>query len=227
MPPNCQKSSDPAPLSSSSKLGSAEPQLGSNGVIQRNTGKLEKLRTFYLPLAHPPSNILPMTTESNLWSSSPSQFINFNKFLLGLIVSAVIITAACYTTNYVLYGLILPVGWSLWQYLVVRCLRYELTSERIRLRTGVINQQVNEIELYRIKDTTIQLPFLLRLIKLGTLALVTSDRTLPELELKAIRNVRGVRDMLRENVERLRDLKRVREVDFEGGDDDFEDLDTL
>jgi len=168
-----------------------------------------------------------MTTESNLWSSSPSQFTNFNKFLIGLIASAVIITAACYTTNYVLYGLILPVGWTLWQYLVVRYLRYELTSERIRLRTGVFNQQVNEIELYRIKDTTIQLPFLLRIVKLGTLVLVTSDRTLPELELKAIRNIREVRDMLRENVERLRDLKRVREVDFEGGDDDFEDLDGL
>jgi uncharacterized membrane protein YdbT with pleckstrin-like domain len=168
-----------------------------------------------------------MTTERALWSSSPSQFINFSKFLIGLLVSAAIIAAACYTNYYVLYGLILPVGWSLWQYLAVRCLRYELTSERIRLRTGVFNQQVNEIELYRIKDTTTQLPFLLRIIKLGTLVLVTSDRTLPELELKAIRDIRGVRDMLRENVERLRDLKRVREVDFEGGDDDFEDLDTL
>ena len=167
-----------------------------------------------------------MTTETNLWSSSPSQFTNINKFLIGLLVSAVLITAACYTSHYVLYALILPVGWTLWQYLVVRCQKYELTSERIRIRTGVINQQVNEIDLYRIKDTTIQLPFLLRIVKLGTLVLVTSDRTLPELELKAIRNADTVRDLLRENVERLRDLKRVREVDFEGGDDDFEDLDV-
>lgn len=169
-----------------------------------------------------------MTTETSLWSSSPSQFTNFNQFLIGLVVSAAIITAAYYFTSYyVLYALILPLGWILWQYLLVRCLKYELTSERIRLRTGVFNQQVNEIELYRIKDTSIQLPFLLRIVKLGTLALVTSDRSLPELELKAIRNVDEVRDMLRQNVERLRDLKRVREVDFDGADDDFDGLDSL
>ncbi|MEO1856965.1 MAG: PH domain-containing protein [Rubritalea sp.] len=168
-----------------------------------------------------------MSTETNLWSNSPSQFINFHKFLMGVAVSTAVITAACYTSYYVLYALILPVGWTLWQYLVVRCLRYELTSERISLRTGVFNQQVNEVELYRIKDTTIQLPFLLRILKLGTLVLVTSDRTLPELELKAIRRPREVRDILRTNVERLRDLKRVREVDFEGGDDDFENIAPL
>lgn len=168
-----------------------------------------------------------MTTETSLWSSSPSQFTNFNKFLIGLLVSAAIITAACLTNYYVLYALILPLGWILWQYLLVRCLKYELTSERIRLRTGVFNQQVNEIELYRIKDTSIQLPFLLRIVKLGTLALVTSDRSLPELELTAIRNVDEVRDMLRQNVERLRDLKRVREVDFDGADDDLDGLDSL
>lgn len=156
-----------------------------------------------------------MSKETSLWSSSPSQFTNLGKFLLGLVMSAVIISAASFTTCYLLYALVLPAAWSLWQYLVVRCLRYELTSERIRIRTGIFNQKVDEIELYRIKDTTIQLPFLLRVVKLGTLALVTSDRTLPELELKAIGNVNGVRDMLRENVERLRELKRVREVDFE------------
>lgn len=168
-----------------------------------------------------------MSTETSLWNSSPSQIINIKNYSIGGSIIAAIIALAYFTNCYVLYALILPFVWLLWKYLVVRCLRYELTSERIRIRTGVFNQRVDEIELYRIKDTTIQLPFLLRLVKLGTLMMVTSDRTLQEVEFEAIRNIEEVRDLLRANVERLRDLKRVREVDFEGGDDDFEDIDSL
>lgn len=168
-----------------------------------------------------------MTTESSLWKSSPSQITNINNYLIAVAASALIITLACYTHCYVFYALILPAAWVLWKYLTVRLLRYELTSERIRIRTGVINQRVDEIELYRIKDISIQLPFFLRLLKLGTLVMVTSDRTLQEVEFSAIRNIDEVRDTLRANVERLRDIKRVREVDFEGGDDDFEDIDAV
>ena len=38
----------------------------------------------------------------------------------------------------------------------------------------------------------------------------------------AIDDVTGVREHVRTHVERLRDQKRVREVDFEGGDSDFD-----
>lgn len=162
-----------------------------------------------------------MNDENTLWQCSPSQIVNLSHYLVGTLVIILLLIGGSYF-SILYYALVAPILWMCWQYLVVRCWRYEITSQRLRVTTGVINKRIDEIELYRIKDTTISLPFWLRLFKLGTLVLVTSDRTLPELEISAVSKPREVRDILREHVERLRDLKRVREVDFEAGDDELE-----
>ena len=108
---------------------------------------------------------------------------------------------------------------------MVKCRVFELSCQRLRLRTGVLNRRTDEIELYRVKDTIIEEPFWLRLFGLGTLVLETSDRSHPELSIPAIADVTGLRENVRASVERLRDQKRVREVDFEGGDGDGFDTD--
>ncbi|NIP97108.1 MAG: PH domain-containing protein [Akkermansiaceae bacterium] len=111
-----------------------------------------------------------------------------------------------------------------WNYLVVRCQRYEVTTQRLRLVEGVLNQRIDEVELYRVKDTQILRPVLLRVFGLGNLQLETSDRTHPKPVLAAIKNATEVREQLRKHVETLRDQKRVREVDFdETGDSEFGD----
>ena len=122
-----------------------------------------------------------------------------------------------------LVALIIPVLWAGWKYLIVKCRVYELTTQRLRLYEGVINRNIDEIELYRVKDTNIEQPFWFRMFGLGVLNLKTSDRSHPNVALEAISDVTDVRELVREHVERLRDQKRVREVDFEGGEDaDFD-----
>ena len=111
-----------------------------------------------------------------------------------------------------------------WKWLVVRCQRFEITSERLRLIQGVLNQDIDEIELYRVKDTRVLRPLWLRLFGLGNVVLETSDRTHPNLVLTAIKDAMEVRERLREHVEILREQKRVREVDFDQtGDSEFGD----
>jgi hypothetical protein len=60
-------------------------------------------------------------------------------------------------------------------------------------------------------------PFHLRIFGLSSVDLDTSDRSHPKVRLHAISKAVELRETLREQVERLRDLKRVREVDFEEG----------
>ena len=107
-----------------------------------------------------------------------------------------------------------------WRYLVVRTEVFELTTERLRISHGVINQRIDEIELYRVKDIQMERPWWMRLTGLASIMLETSDRSIPRLVIPAIRGGEGLREILRKNVELQRDRKRVRETDFDeaGGD---------
>lgn len=169
-----------------------------------------------------------MSDEASIWKGRPSQLLNFWVFsACGLIIAA-FIAAAAYWFGPLAFGIILPLAFIIWKWLVVRCRIYELTSQRLRLYKGVLNQEIDEVELYRVKDTTIQRPFILRLFNLSNIKLATSDRTYPEVDMRAIHDGVTVREMIRKHVEIIRDAKRVREVDFDssGGDDmEFDDAD--
>ena len=88
-------------------------------------------------------------------------------------------------------ALVLPAGYMLWRYLVVRTQVFELTSERLRVTRGVINQKIDEIELYRVKDSVMVRSWWMRLTGLASIVLETSDRTMPTLVIPAIHG--GVR----------------------------------
>jgi uncharacterized membrane protein YdbT with pleckstrin-like domain len=92
---------------------------------------------------------------------------------------------------------------------------FELTSQRLRITSGVINQQIDEIELYRVKDTLMVRSWWMRLTGLSAISMQTSDRSLPHLVIPAIRNGGELREQLRKRVEAQRDTKRVREMDFD------------
>lgn len=158
--------------------------------------------------------------EGTIWKGSPSQLLNLGTYLIGIVlISAAVAAAIFWQMSWLaLFGL-LPLAWMSWKYLTLRCQVFELTSERLRLYEGVLNQEIGEVELYRVKDSNILRPFWLRVFGLSTIKLDTSDRTMPEVELKAIRDGMNVRELLRKQVELLRDRKRVREIDFDDADD--------
>lgn len=143
--------------------------------------------------------------------------LNFWRHALGLLLVAAVITGGCQSTP-VFYALPMPLLWMGWNFLTVRCRVYELTDERLRLYEGVLNQKIDELELYRVKDTTMNRPLWLRIFGLSSLHLDTSDRSHPKVEIEAIRGGDQLRETLRKQVEYWRDRKRVREVDFEDGD---------
>lgn len=162
-----------------------------------------------------------MTEENSLWKGSSSQWLNLGPFTAALFVSAGILFGGVFLPP-VFAALVLPVAYLVWRYLVVRTQVFELTSERLRVTRGVINQKIDEIELYRVKDSVMVRPWWMRLTGLASIVLETSDRTMPDLVIPAIHGGAEVREILRKNVELQRDRKRVRETDFDdGGGDGF------
>jgi membrane protein YdbS with pleckstrin-like domain len=159
-------------------------------------------------------------TETPLWKGTTSQWLNIGHFTLALILSAGIIIGGVYIP-FAYAALIIPLAWILWRYLVIRCEVYEMSCQRLRINKGVFNQTSDEIELYRVKDVILERKWWMRILGLGSLHLQTSDRSLPDITIPAVRDTTNLREILRREVEIVRDKKRVRELDF---DDSQEDL---
>ena|SRR5680860_617554 len=137
--------------------------------------------------------------EKPIWTGTPSQVINLPTFIvLGLF-----------------FWLVIPVFMMLWKWLVVKNTKYELTTERLKTRYGVLNKQMDEIELYRVRDYRFEQPFFLRIFSLGNVVMQTSDKSHPLVTIRAIPNGEELRERIRTHVEECRVRKGVREIDFE------------
>ncbi len=143
-------------------------------------------------------NSMPTTqaapeTEQPVWNGTPSQWQNLGWWLACLLIA--------------------PIPLALWHWLVVRNTRYELTDQRLKITRGVFNRTVEDIELYRVKDTRLAQSVWQRMVGIGDVELGTSDHSSPTVKLASLPDAEVVRDQLRGLVERRRDAKRVRELD--------------
>jgi uncharacterized membrane protein YdbT with pleckstrin-like domain len=154
--------------------------------------------------------------ETLVWKGSPSQWTNAGTYLVCLLLVVADIAAYVLLPDrnpWVLTGLALPVLWAMARWLRTRCHVYEVTTERVRETTGVWSRRTTELELYRVRDYTVVEPFWLRMVGRGHLLLETADRTSPHLELHAVPDVTELKDKVRTQTERLRQVRGVR--DFE------------
>ncbi len=137
--------------------------------------------------------------ERELWTGRPSQLINIKVYTICLLLCV----------------LIVPIFIAIWRYIVVRAMKYELTTERFRISEGVFTRVTNELELYRVKDTTLTQSFFQRVFGLATIGMTTSDTTHPQVYIESIsaQDAKEVREALRHSVETMRERKRVREYD--------------
>jgi uncharacterized membrane protein YdbT with pleckstrin-like domain len=154
------------------------------------------------------------STETTFWKGSPSQWLNIGHFAAALLVAVgIVIVGVLFQPAFI--ALIFPLGWIASRYLVVRTQTFELTNERLRISKGVINQEIDEVELYRVKDILVVRKWWMRMTDLGTIHLDTSDRSMPQIDIHAIKDSLELRESLRKKVEAMRDKKRVREMDFD------------
>jgi uncharacterized membrane protein YdbT with pleckstrin-like domain len=166
-------------------------------------------------------------TESILWSGHTSQWVHFWYYFLcvllaaGIAVAATMVglaTAGVGALGYL--ALLIPLVMWLVRWWITKCTFYELTSQRLRIRSGILNKKVDELELFRVKDYSMEQPFLLRLVGLGNLTMITSDATSPTVAIRAIPGIEAVREKLRTAVQAERDRKRVRQLDVDNVEDD-------
>lgn len=79
--------------------------------------------------------------------------------------------------------------------------RYIITDKKIVVRKGFLNIKEEKVELYRIIDMSKDLPISQRIFGCGTLKLSCKDVTLPNLELKQIKDPYAVHNLIEEKIE--------------------------
>ena len=110
--------------------------------------------------------------------------------------------------------------------------RYALSEDRLFVSVGFLNIKDDEILLYRVRDIDTSRSFGQRIFGVGTVTVVSSDKTMPNLELKNVKDPIFVKELLHKQVEEMKIQRRVRvgEImadNMDVGDEDFaEDLDN-
>ncbi len=97
-----------------------------------------------------------------------------------------------------------------------RGVRYRITTQRIIVERGLLSKRMDQIDLYRINDYTVDRPFLQRVVGTGNLKLETMDKTSRELSLNGLpTDVMSLYESLRKATEEEKRRRGVRVVDYE------------
>ena len=102
--------------------------------------------------------------------------------------------------------------------------RYALSEDRLFISVGFLNIKDDEILLYRVRDIDTTRTLWQRLFGVGTVTVMSSDKTMPTLVLKNIKDPVFVKELIHKQVEEMKIQRRVRFGEIMTADDDS-DLD--
>ncbi len=107
--------------------------------------------------------------------------------------------------------------------------RYSLSEDRLFTSVGFLNIKDDEILLYRVRDIDTNRTLWQRLFGVGTVTVMSSDKTMPNLVLKNIKDPVFVKELIHKQVEETKIKRRVRfgevmtDADGDGVDDEMDD----
>ena len=108
--------------------------------------------------------------------------------------------------------------------------RYQLSEDRLFLSQGFLNIRDDEILLYRVRDIDTSRTLWQRIFGVGTIRVLSSDKTMPTLVLKNVKDPIFVKELIHKQVEEMKIKRRVRfgeiattDADGDGEPDDMDD----
>lgn len=108
--------------------------------------------------------------------------------------------------------------------------RYALSEDRLFLSEGWLSIKDDEILLYRVRDIDTSRSLWQRLFGVGTVVVMSSDKSMPTLVMKNVKDPVAVKEMIHKQVEEMKIRRRVRlgEImsnDLDGdGEPDLDDI---
>ena len=88
--------------------------------------------------------------------------------------------------------------------------KYSMSDDRIFCEKGLLNMKFEVILLYRVRDISMKITLGQRIFGVGSILLQSSDKTAPVLEIKNVKNPRQVKEMIHQQVEQVKEQRRMR-----------------
>ncbi|MBC3515990.1 PH domain-containing protein [Neobittarella massiliensis] len=102
--------------------------------------------------------------------------------------------------------------------------KYLMSDDRIFLEQGLLSTDLEEVLLYRVRDISLRISLGQRIFGVGTITLKSSDKTMPILVLKNIKDPRRVKELIHRQVEKMKAERRMRVGEIlDDGDNDEDD----
>ena len=106
--------------------------------------------------------------------------------------------------------------------------RYALSEDRLFISVGLLNIKDDEVLLYRVRDLELHMRITQRIFGVGTITVMSSDKSMPTLVLKNVKDPIFVKELLHQQVEEMKIRRRVRVGEIMGNsldeDGDMEDM---
>ena len=88
--------------------------------------------------------------------------------------------------------------------------KYKLSVDRLFFETGALNTEEEEVQLYRVRDISVRRSLWQKICGVGTVTVNSSDKSAPTIELKNIKRAKDVKELLNEQVEKVKVARNVR-----------------
>ena len=153
--------------------------------------------------------------EETLWRGTPSPILLIGKVATLVLILVAIPGIAIFFASTVTYDLekasnIRTAGWLIAlilaaaqivvlviAWLKLRSTLYVITNQRVIIEQGILSKSVNEIDLRYVDDSQFFQGLTDRILGIGNVTLISSDKTSPTYALRSVRDPRGVRELIR------------------------------
>jgi len=147
---------------------------------------------------------------------------SFTMLYVGLAVLAILIWWAGYTFETGLSPVVIAVAGLLplvlgigYTWLVKRGIEYRLYQESLELESGLLSRNIENLQLFRVRDLKLRQSVLGRLCGVGDVTVTSTDQSTPHLTVRGVENPRAVYETLRELVARSQATRRTMIVEEE------------
>ncbi len=88
--------------------------------------------------------------------------------------------------------------------------RYAMSEDRLFLSTGLFSIRDDVVLLYRVRDIDTRRSLVQRIFGVGTIIVMSTDKTSPNLVLKNVKDPVMVRELIHNQVEEMKMKRRIR-----------------
>lgn len=162
-------------------------------------------------IAAPQPQTQAAAAEETLWRGSPSWLLLLGKLIwLAIVVIALPLAVRYWDTHFlpdpplVKWAWLIAAAIIVWRavgvgiaYARIRSMSYTVTNQRVIIETGLVEKKVEDIDLRYIDETNFRQRIVERMLGIGNVTIVSSDKVAPVYVLRGIPDPRGLRELIR------------------------------